>query len=109
VVGIAASLALADRILGDDTDGGRQYLDFLKAGLSRSPAELLQAAGVDLGSPEPVLRAVRAYDRLLDQLEALHDRQRKQPPSPQRPNCDPVALGTQECSKIYCSPACFWS
>ncbi len=70
VVGAVTSLALAEEI----QDGAAKYMAFLEAGSSRPPAVLLKEAGVDLSGPEPVLRALRAYDRLLDQLEAIQDR-----------------------------------
>ena len=40
-------------------------------GCSRSPIDLLQAAGVDMTSPEPVNQALALFGELLDEMEKL--------------------------------------
>jgi oligoendopeptidase F len=67
--GLAAAVALADRVVG----GGRAeldaYLGFLRGGCSRWPLELLRDAGVDLERPEPVAKALERFGLLVDELE----------------------------------------
>jgi oligoendopeptidase F len=46
-----------------------RYLTLLKSGGSDHPMPLLQRAGVDLGTPEPVRAVVDQFDRLVTQLE----------------------------------------
>jgi oligoendopeptidase F len=46
-----------------------RYLTLLKSGGSDHPMPLLQRAGVDLGTPEPVRAVVEQFDRLVTQLE----------------------------------------
>ena len=69
--GLAAAIALAERVAG----GGRAELDayigFLRGGRSRWPLELLRDAGVDLERPEPVATALSRFARLVDELEAV--------------------------------------
>lgn len=69
--GISAALALADRV----TQGGKterdDYLSFLKSGSSRYPIEILQGAGVDMRSPQPVSSAIKKFDGLVDKLGKL--------------------------------------
>ena len=47
-----------------------RYLTLLKSGGSDHPMPLLQRAGVDLGTPEPVRAVVDQFDRLVTKLEA---------------------------------------
>ncbi len=67
--GMSAAIALADRV----TEGGRKelgaYLNFLKAGRSKYPLELLQDAGVDMTRPEPVSAALERFEKLVDALD----------------------------------------
>ncbi|PYQ94044.1 MAG: oligoendopeptidase F [Acidobacteria bacterium] len=46
-----------------------RYVTLLKSGGSDHPMPLLQRAGVDLGTPEPVRAVVDQFDRLVTQLE----------------------------------------
>lgn len=67
--GMSAAIALADRV----GHGGRKeldaYLNFLKSGCSKYPLELLQDAGVDMTSKEPVTAALGRFDTLVAELE----------------------------------------
>ncbi|HIJ74417.1 MAG TPA: oligoendopeptidase F [Candidatus Hydrogenedentes bacterium] len=69
--GMAAAIALAQRVL----DGGKRersdYLNFLKAGASKFPLELLRDAGVDMVKPEPVATTMTQLKHLVEQLEEL--------------------------------------
>lgn len=69
--GLAAAIALADRV----TQGGRPerdaYLRFLSSGSSKFPLDLLRDAGVDMTKPEPVNTAMGRFNTLVDELEDL--------------------------------------
>ncbi|MBN2217127.1 MAG: oligoendopeptidase F [Pirellulales bacterium] len=69
--GMSAAMALADRV----TTGGPKelaaYLDFLGAGCSKDPLDLLRDAGVDMERPEPVDAALARFERLVDELDSL--------------------------------------
>ena len=69
--GFAASEILSQKILADGKDAVERYLNFLKAGDSDYPINILIKAGVDMNSPEPVLAVTKKMDLLLDELEAL--------------------------------------
>jgi oligoendopeptidase F len=69
--GISAALALADKILHEGNAVADNYINFLRGGSSKSSIDLLKGAGVDMTTPEPVQRAMNAFDGWLDQLEAL--------------------------------------
>ena len=69
--GYSAAIALSRRILGEGESAVKDYLNFLSGGCSRSPIDLLKAAGVDMTSPEPVNQALELFGRLLDEMEAL--------------------------------------
>ncbi len=64
--GISAAFALVDKVL---KEGPRQYLEFLSAGASDYPVEVLKKAGVDMCSEEPVTALLQRFDALMDQLE----------------------------------------
>lgn len=69
--GISAALALADKVLKGGDREREDYLGFLKSGSSQHPIELLQKAGVNMGTPQPVIAAIGKFDHLVDELEAL--------------------------------------
>ena len=69
--GISAAVALADGILNDGDEAADRYLDFLEGGSREYPLELLETAGVDMSSPEPIQRALDVYDDHLDEMESL--------------------------------------
>ena len=70
--GIVASMALAEAVLAEGGPARERYLGFLGSGSSRFPLDTLKAAGVDLTTPQPVAAALKAFDRLVGQMEALH-------------------------------------
>ena len=69
--GISASIALSERVLAG---GGRErddYMGFLKSGGSAYPIQALRKAGVDMGTPEPVMKATEHFGRLLSEVRKL--------------------------------------
>lgn len=69
--GISAALALSEKVLAGGEKERCDYLTFLKSGSSRDPIELLQRAGVDMRTPEPVLAAIDKFDKMVKQIETL--------------------------------------
>lgn len=69
--GIAASLAITDRILSNGAPAVDDYLNFLKSGSSADAITLLQRAGVDMSTPEPIVQAINKMNAALDELEAV--------------------------------------
>ncbi|HEX2868579.1 MAG TPA: oligoendopeptidase F [Ignavibacteriales bacterium] len=71
--GLAASQALVANIKKEGQKAIDRYMDFLKAGSSDYPINVLKKAGVDMTSPEPVLQTIRKMNELLDEMEKLLD------------------------------------
>lgn len=72
--GFAAASYLADRIVhGDDTDKDR-YLDYLKAGNSDYPLNVIAKAGVDMTHADYLEGAFAVFESRLNELEALVDK-----------------------------------
>ena len=69
--GLAAAVALAERVLDSGADARDRYMAFLRSGGSRYPLQSLQLAGVDMSSPAPVEQALRVFGTLVRQLEQL--------------------------------------
>ena len=69
--GYSAAIALSRRILAEGEPTVKDYLKFLSGGCSKSPIDLLKGAGVDMTSPEPINEALKLFDELLDEMEAL--------------------------------------
>jgi oligoendopeptidase F len=68
---LAAAFALADKIIEGEPGAVEKYLDFLKAGGSQYPVDLLKTAGVDMTTPDPIVQAVRRFDKLVAEFEKL--------------------------------------
>lgn len=66
-----ASQALAARVLAGDTTTRDRYLKFLSAGGSDYPVALLEQAGVDMTTREPLDLTMRAMNRVMDEMEHL--------------------------------------
>lgn len=69
--GISGAHALAQRVREGGTEAAEDYLNFLKAGGSLYPLDVLKLAGVDLASPEPVETTFAVLAGLVDKLEVL--------------------------------------
>jgi oligoendopeptidase F len=69
--GISGANALAKRILDGVPGAAGAYVDFLKAGGSQYPLELLQKAGVNLATPKPVESAFAVLSEYVDKLDEL--------------------------------------
>ena len=71
--GISGAHALARGVLAREDGAAARYLDFLSAGGSEYPLDVLRKAGVDLTAPEPVEETFAVLASLVDRLEALAD------------------------------------
>ncbi len=73
--GYSAASAISDLIIDDSKKGGTKareaYIEFLKSGDSNYPIELLKIAGVDMSTTEPIKRAMKVFEELVNQLEEL--------------------------------------
>lgn len=69
--GISAATALSQKILAGDKKARDAYLNFLKRGSSDYSINLLQDAGVDMTSPEPIEATAKLFANLLNEMEKL--------------------------------------
>jgi oligoendopeptidase F len=67
--GISAAVALAQGILENKPGALDAYLAFLRSGGSDYPIALLQKAGVDMSSPDPILAAADDFRKTLAALK----------------------------------------
>jgi oligoendopeptidase F len=70
-LGISVATALAEVVLRGTPNVADRYLAFLKAGDSVYPLDAWRLAGIDMSSPEPIDRAFRALEEMIDRLDAL--------------------------------------
>lgn len=69
--GFSAATALSKQILEEGAPAVERYIEFLKAGSSDYPIEVLKKAGVDMTSPEPIEQACQVFEQKLQELEQL--------------------------------------
>ena len=69
--GMIASLALSNYVLNGGQKEVERYLNFLKAGGSDYPLEVLKKAGVDMTTPKPFDDAMVMIGKLVDEMESL--------------------------------------
>ena len=69
--GFAASEVLLNKVKTEGGSAVKKYLNFLKAGSSDYPLNILKSAGVDMNSIEPVLAVSAKMDRILSEIESL--------------------------------------
>ncbi|OCA84035.1 oligoendopeptidase F [Bacillus sp. FJAT-27225] len=69
--GYSAATALSRQILEEGQPAVNRYIDFLKAGSSDYPIEVLKKAGVDMTSPVPVDNACKAFEQALNEIEQI--------------------------------------
>jgi oligoendopeptidase F len=66
-----AASNIARRITDGEPGAVEAYMEFLKAGSSKYPLDVLKLARVDMTSPQPIQDAMKLFDHLLDQTEEL--------------------------------------
>ena len=69
--GFAASEVLAKKVKNEGADAIKKYLNFLRAGSSDYPINILKSAGVDMNSPEPVQAVSDRMNQVLNEMEEL--------------------------------------
>ena len=69
--GFAAASALAEKIVHGSQEDKDKYLDYLKAGNSDYPLNVIKKAGVDMEKEDYLNAAFAVFERRLDEFEAL--------------------------------------
>lgn len=70
--GFSAAIALSQKILKEGAPAVKAYKEkFLSAGCSKDPVSILKDAGVDMSTKKPVEEALKLFDSLIDEMEAL--------------------------------------
>ncbi len=69
--GISAANAIVDRITTEGDTAAVEYREFLRSGSREYPLELLETAGIDMSTAEPVEAAIGRYDEMLGEFESL--------------------------------------
>lgn len=68
-VGLVASTAMSLRVQQEGAPAVQRWLQVLQAGGTKKPLELMQMAGINLHTPQPIHDAVAYVGRLVDELE----------------------------------------
>ncbi|MDA7026106.1 oligoendopeptidase F [Bacillus sp. CLL-7-23] len=76
--GYSAAQALSQQILNEGKPAVERYLEFLKAGSSDYPIEVLKKAGVDMTSSKPIEAACKTFEKQLTEMEELIQKLNKQ-------------------------------
>jgi oligoendopeptidase F len=66
-----AATALAEAVFSGEGGAVQRYLDFISAGGSDYPIEILKQAGVDMTTSEPFQKTMAAMNRTMDEIEAI--------------------------------------
>ncbi|WP_046175375.1 oligoendopeptidase F [Domibacillus indicus] len=70
--GLSAAIALSSQILKEGEPAAERYInEFLKAGSSADPIEVLKRAGVDMTKADAVEAACRVFEESLEEMEKL--------------------------------------
>lgn len=69
--GFSAATALSKQILEEGQPAVERYIDFLKAGSSDYPIEVLKKAGVDMTSSKPIEEALKVFEEKLNEMEEM--------------------------------------
>jgi oligoendopeptidase F len=68
-VGLVASTAMSLLVQKEGQPAVQRWLEVLKSGGTRKPLELMQMAGIDMSTPQPIHDAVAYVGQLIDELE----------------------------------------
>ncbi len=69
--GFSAAVALSEAILKEGQPAVDRYLNFLSAGCSEYPLDIMAKAGADMRTGQPVRDALKVFAKLVDEMEAL--------------------------------------
>ena len=67
--GYSAAIALTKRLQSGDSQALEDYLNFLKAGSSDYPINILKKVGVDMSTAKPVHEALQVFEGLVSEME----------------------------------------
>jgi oligoendopeptidase F len=67
----AAAQMISQKIINEGDDYLPTYYQFLETGRSKYPVQILQEAGADMLTPEPINRTIKLFGELVDQMEKL--------------------------------------
>lgn len=73
-----ASISLAEKVMSGDKEALKNYLDFLSAGGSDYPIELLKKAGVDMTTTDPFEKTIASMNKVMDEIEKILDKKEKE-------------------------------
>jgi oligoendopeptidase F len=71
--GVSAAIYIASKIINNEDNMKIKYMEFLKAGETNYPTELLKAIGVDMTKPKVILNAIDFFNNLLDEFNKESD------------------------------------
>ncbi|MFS0787287.1 oligoendopeptidase F [Shouchella sp. 1P09AA] len=69
--GFSAAVAVSEQILTEGEPAAERFVSFLKSGITDFPINLLNKAGVDMTSAEPVQATMKRFEETLHELEQL--------------------------------------
>ncbi|WP_326717478.1 oligoendopeptidase F [Vagococcus jeotgali] len=69
--GFSAATALADKIIKKEEGALERYINFLKAGSSDYPIDVMKKAGVDMTKPDYIEETMTVFEDRLNELESL--------------------------------------
>jgi oligoendopeptidase F len=72
-----ASISLAEKVMSGDKQALKSYMEFLSAGGSDYPIELLKNAGVDMTSTEPFEKTIASMNKVMDEIEKILDKKER--------------------------------
>ncbi|MFA9388431.1 MAG: oligoendopeptidase F [Prolixibacteraceae bacterium] len=72
-----ASMSLAEKVMSGDKETLKNYMNFLGAGGSDYPIDLLKAAGVDMTSSDPFEKTISAMNKVMDEIEKILDKKKQ--------------------------------
>ena len=71
---LTASTALVENVVAGEKGAAQKMLDFLSAGGSDYPIELLKKAGVDMTTADPFNKTMTYINRIMDEIETILDK-----------------------------------
>jgi oligoendopeptidase F len=69
--GVAIAASLVQQMLREGEPSINRYHDFLRSGKSGDSLHLLEDAGVDMLTPEPIKQAITLFESYLEEMESL--------------------------------------
>src|SRR5699024_3714086 len=69
--GYSAATSLSNQILTEGEPAIKRYKDYLKAGSSDYPIEVLKQASVDMTSKQPIIDALQVFEKTLTVMEGI--------------------------------------